>query len=233
MERIGGPQHVRDGVLDALAQGVGVTAKISWLTQSSHRTNGNRNGRSQSLSQTTSGSSTAEPYAGPEDLDSLEGKPRWIHCTPLLGSDSKPGVIMVVMVDREEITGTLNSHAALNGSPARSRTVLRTRDSERDGWPLRQLQNGGAAQAKFTSAKLYADYLKREGRSASRASERSGEVGPGAPTAAHGADFGTPDSNSNRVTRSRSQNPSVRRGYGHGNGNEIGNGAFNGLARDA
>ncbi|PVI08504.1 hypothetical protein DM02DRAFT_679210, partial [Periconia macrospinosa] len=77
MDRIGGPQHVREGILRAFAQGIGVTAKISWLTQTQ---------QSESL---------------------FEGRPRWIHCTPLIGSDMKPGVIMIVMVDKEEITGTL------------------------------------------------------------------------------------------------------------------------------
>lgn len=57
LERIGGPKSVRQGIQDALTQGAGVTAKISWLT-----------------------------YVGqPTDKNSLDGKPRWIHCTPLLG----------------------------------------------------------------------------------------------------------------------------------------------------
>jgi len=69
LDRVGGPLHVREGIYDALSQGVGVTAKISWLTASN--AGGDRSG--------------------------LEGKPRWIHCTPLLGSDAKVGVWMVGM----------------------------------------------------------------------------------------------------------------------------------------
>jgi hypothetical protein len=85
--------------LEAFTQGVGVTAKIMWLTQPDGR-----------------------PDRG------VEGRPRWIHSTPLIGSDSKVGVWMVgksfssirwterklmlavVMIEKEEITGSLNSH---------------------------------------------------------------------------------------------------------------------------
>jgi PAS domain S-box-containing protein len=67
MGRIGGPEHVREGILDAFREGVGVTAKVSWLAQSTSQ----------------------------EDASSLAGKPRWIHCTPLLGSDYRIGVWMI------------------------------------------------------------------------------------------------------------------------------------------
>ena len=42
-------------------------------------------------------------------------KPRYISCTPLLGSDDQVGVWMVVMVENETVTGSLASRtAALN-----------------------------------------------------------------------------------------------------------------------
>lgn len=110
LDRIGGPEAVRTGLLDALTQGTGVTAKITWLT---------------------SGSNSLDP-----------GKVRWIHCTPLLGSDDKVGVWMVVMVENEPVTGGLNRN---------SQVVTPGVDSVH-----------GAQR--FTGAKLYADYLKREGR---------------------------------------------------------------------
>lgn len=68
MDRVGGPQHIREGLLDALTHGVGVTARISWLM---HSVRANRN--------------------------STQGKPRWVHCTPLLGSDKNVGVWMIGM----------------------------------------------------------------------------------------------------------------------------------------
>ncbi|CZT22925.1 uncharacterized protein RCC_08633 [Ramularia collo-cygni] len=110
LDRIGGPEAVRTGLLEALMNGTGVTAKIAWLTSGS---------------------------------DMLEhGKVRWIHCTPLLGSDEKVGVWMVVMVENELVTGGLNRH---------SQVITPGVDSVQ-----------GAQR--YTGAKLYADYLRREGR---------------------------------------------------------------------
>ncbi|KAF2108555.1 hypothetical protein BDV96DRAFT_261913 [Lophiotrema nucula] len=150
MDRIGGPQHVREGLLDALSQGVGVTAKISWLTQSA-KGHGNTNKNS-------------DRNSSPSGEDFLEGKPRWIHCTPLLGSDSKVGVIMIVMVDKEEITGSLNPSRLASPLPIRSREQMR------DGWPMKGLGQD-IASARFTSGKLYAEYLRREGRDARQSSD--------------------------------------------------------------
>jgi hypothetical protein len=75
LDRIGGSNRVRDSLSDALADGSrGVTAKIRWL-----------------------------PHAVP-DLENAyeEGRPRWIHCTPLLGQSGAVGVWMVVLVDEKE-----------------------------------------------------------------------------------------------------------------------------------
>jgi hypothetical protein len=65
---------VRASVGAALADGTrGVTAKIRWLSR-------------------------AIP-----DLDESyeEGRPRWIHCTPLLGQSGAVGVWMVVLIDED------------------------------------------------------------------------------------------------------------------------------------
>lgn len=43
------------------------------------------------------------------DVELIEGKARWIHCTPLTGSDGKVGVIMIIMVDKQELTNSLSS----------------------------------------------------------------------------------------------------------------------------
>lgn len=66
MDRVGGPQYIRERLLDALTQGVGVTAQISWLT-----------------------------HASRAERNNTPGKPRWVHCTPLLGSDENVGVWMI------------------------------------------------------------------------------------------------------------------------------------------
>ena len=66
---------MRDSLSDALADGSrGVTAKIRWL-----------------------------PHAVADLEESYEeGRPRWIHCTPLLGQSGAVGVWMVVLVDEKE-----------------------------------------------------------------------------------------------------------------------------------
>ncbi|KAH7406176.1 hypothetical protein DE146DRAFT_609311 [Phaeosphaeria sp. MPI-PUGE-AT-0046c] len=74
LDRIGGSNRVRASVGNALADGTrGVTAKIRWLSR-----------------------------AVPNLDDSYEeGRPRWIHCTPLLGSSGSVGVWMVVLIDED------------------------------------------------------------------------------------------------------------------------------------
>ena len=65
---------MRESVRDALADGSrGVTAKIRWLPHAVH------------------------------DLENSyeEGRPRWIHCTPLLGQSGSVGIWMIVIVDEE------------------------------------------------------------------------------------------------------------------------------------
>lgn len=117
---------MREGILDALSHGTPVTAKISWLTNATPSEDSN--------------SQRSAPVAG---------KPRWIHCTPLLGSDEKVGVWMIVMVEKEEVTGTLQ-----RGPPTAERA---------DG-----SQDLGVGSPKFNGSKLYADYLKREGKDGRR-----------------------------------------------------------------
>ncbi|CBX94497.1 hypothetical protein IAQ61_009660 [Plenodomus lingam] len=75
LDRIGGSNRVRESLGSALADGSrGVTAKVRWL-----------------------------PHAV-ADLENSqeEGRPRWIHCTPLLGSSGAVGVWMVVLVDEKD-----------------------------------------------------------------------------------------------------------------------------------
>lgn len=68
MDRVDGAQHIQEGLLEALTQGVGVTARILWLTHSKK-----------------------------QDRGTTQGKERWVHCTPLLGSDDNVGVWMIGM----------------------------------------------------------------------------------------------------------------------------------------
>lgn len=76
LDRIGGSTRIRNSVADALTDSSrGVTAKIRWLTS---------------------------PKASLDADHVDEGRPRWIHCTPLLGLTGTVGVWMVVLVDDEK-----------------------------------------------------------------------------------------------------------------------------------
>ncbi|KAE9989785.1 hypothetical protein EG327_002252 [Venturia inaequalis] len=169
MDRVGGAPHIRDGLLEALTQGVGVTAKISWLTHSKRETRG-----------------------------AASGKERWVHCTPLLGSDENVGVWMIVMIDKEETSGALRREtptiprpilmSPVNSPPPtpiaeRISMAQRTPTAERMYSPI-EIQspksmsnpkgryslmgsNGtrglqGSSSDRYGSAKLYAQYLREE-----------------------------------------------------------------------
>jgi len=75
LDRIGGNTRVRDSLSSALSDGSrGVTAKVRWLS-----------------------------HAVPDlETNYEEGRPRWIHCTPLLGQSGAVGVWMVVLVDEKD-----------------------------------------------------------------------------------------------------------------------------------
>lgn len=150
LDRVQGPMHVREGILDAFAHGTSVTAKITWL---SHAPESNDVSRSQG-----------------------HGKPRWIHCTPLLGSDGKVGVWMIVMVEHEEVTGSLH-----RDDDARA--------ASREGnYP--KSPRGAADASRFTGNKLYQDYLRREGRSdVSGVSSRNGSTARDGPAVEQFKDF--------------------------------------------
>jgi hypothetical protein len=109
---------VRDSLADALADGTrGVTAKIRWLSSAA------------------------------ADLDDRteEGRPRWIHCTPLLGTSGAVGVWMVVLVDEEKnsapvrrfrpappVVDNIRKEKARNGSPHRFSNGIDSSDDEFD-----------------------------------------------------------------------------------------------------
>lgn len=84
MSRVGGSQQVRSAIAQAFAGGRGVTAKVRWISPRA-AARGNSSGD------------------GDEDDGAMtgSGKGRWIHCTPLLGSNGSVGVWMVVLVDDE------------------------------------------------------------------------------------------------------------------------------------
>ncbi|KAF2476580.1 uncharacterized protein BDR25DRAFT_277827 [Lindgomyces ingoldianus] len=100
LDRIGGSSRVRDSLADALADGTrGVTAKIRWLPKA---------------------------LTNPDSDRSEEGRPRWIHCTPLLGQSGSVGVWMVVLVDDEKDSGPVRR---FRQAPPIPMEIRRTRNS--------------------------------------------------------------------------------------------------------
>ncbi|GAB7348908.1 hypothetical protein MBLNU459_g7599t2 [Dothideomycetes sp. NU459] len=117
LDHIGGAPYMRQGISDSFKEGTAVTAKVSWLT------NGDAGNGVTAVDRT-----------------------RWIHCTPLRGSDDRVGVWMVVMVENEEITGQITRAPApeVVDSTGRPKHV-------------------GAESPKFTNDKLFAQYMRRQG----------------------------------------------------------------------
>ncbi|TQV98438.1 PAS-like protein [Cordyceps javanica] len=101
LDRIGGSLRVREQLVDALAAGQGVTAKVKWLNASKRKHN--RPARKKSnINHPLEAHLDAD-----DDIDTVEepeppGRPRWLHCTPLSGSNGKVGVWMIVIVDEED-----------------------------------------------------------------------------------------------------------------------------------
>lgn len=58
----------------------------------------------------------------PDEDGEGEGRPRWIHCTPLLGHSGAVGVWMVVLVD-DEPSGSLASARRFRQAPPISNTI--------------------------------------------------------------------------------------------------------------
>lgn len=133
MDRIGGPEKIHNGIIDALSNDTAITAKINWLPAPASKSD--------------------RQY-----LNNNQGKARWIHCTPLLGSDEKVGVWMVVMVEDEEITGQLNRQdSAKSTSLAGPIKLGAVGEHEDDG----------------KSSNLYADYLKDSRPNTTHGSQRT------------------------------------------------------------
>ncbi|KAH6975724.1 hypothetical protein EDB80DRAFT_867734 [Ilyonectria destructans] len=90
LSRIGGSDRVHDSLTQAFADGHSLSAKVRWLSRSdihaqSHYT--------RVMNHQSHGEGGGQPPPA------SAGRSRWIHCTPLLGSNRSVGVWMVVLVD--------------------------------------------------------------------------------------------------------------------------------------
>lgn len=123
LQRVGGLARIRDQLVQALAVGQGVTAKVKWL-RVTHRV-GSRPPRKKMqynhpLEAGLEGDDhdAEQPAAAPEQL----GRSRWLHCPPLVGANGKVGV-WVVIVDDEPGPGPETPGRAAPAEPHRPRTA--------------------------------------------------------------------------------------------------------------
>lgn len=117
MARIGGSQRIHDELFHAFAQGQSVTAKVKWLPST-----GLRNASTSQLvlpdhSSGSTGGTTATNAS--HETVGMDGRPRWIHCTPLLGANGSVGVWIIVIVDDDSgaSEGTRRRVAKKNMAP--------------------------------------------------------------------------------------------------------------------
>ncbi|SMQ49792.1 unnamed protein product [Zymoseptoria tritici ST99CH_1A5] len=159
INRIGGSARVRANLVDALAEGQGVTAKIRWLTR-------------------------------PDENGEGEGRPRWIHCTPLIGHSGAVGVWMVVLVDDDSALSDGSSARRTKQAPPVSTNIG---GKEWDATAARERKHladlqvdhdraGAKSQSEMRGAKESPRQQPSSDRAASRAASRAGAKTPAGPS---------------------------------------------------
>lgn len=132
MSRIGGSRRIHEELGQAFAMGQGVTAKVKWIPGGAAARVGDHNNNTNTLG-------------------GAEGRPRWIHCTPLIGSNGSVGVWVVVIVDEDPTTSITD----LDGGGRRHHHA-RDRDREvsypADGRGTRRPGGGGGRNRDTDSA---------------------------------------------------------------------------------
>lgn len=106
MSRIGGSRRIHEELEYAFAMGEGVTAKVKWISGSGLRNNtgssifGDKSGGGTSIPDNASGSThSGSASLGSPETVGMEGRLRWIQCTPLFGANGDVGVWVVVIMD--------------------------------------------------------------------------------------------------------------------------------------
>ncbi|KID86814.1 PAS-like protein [Metarhizium guizhouense ARSEF 977] len=144
LDRIGGSTRMRDQLVQALANGQGVTAKVRWLT-ANHRRHANR-----PLRKRNQGDHPLEAHLRiddhDDDVNDEIGRSRWLHCTPLTGSNGHVGVWMIVIIDEEpDPNSQLPHHVSI---PEKPRPDSAVSDKSAVGQnPHRTINNGASPAA--------------------------------------------------------------------------------------
>ncbi|KAG8422819.1 hypothetical protein J3459_010038 [Metarhizium acridum] len=143
LDRIGGSTRMRDQLVQALANGQGVTAKVRWLTVN-HRRHANR-----PLRKRNQGDHPLEAHLRIDDHDDNAnediGRSRWLHCTPLTGSNGRVGVWMIIIIDEEPDPNSQLSHHV--GHLEKPRPDSAVSDKSVGGRNPHRTSNNGASPA--------------------------------------------------------------------------------------
>ncbi|KAH7142106.1 hypothetical protein EDB81DRAFT_760934 [Dactylonectria macrodidyma] len=119
LSRIGGSDRIRNILTQSFADGHGITAKVRWLSRSDIQAQSHQ---SRLMNHQSHGEGGGQPPPA------SQGRSRWIHCTPLLGSNGAVGVWMVVLVDDE-------SEASFRGMRREAPPVVQPNSGLRPGQP--------------------------------------------------------------------------------------------------
>ncbi|KAN0119674.1 hypothetical protein V8E51_001882 [Hyaloscypha variabilis] len=143
--KIGGPSQTISALQQAFQDGASVTAKVLWLPKASQ---------------------PGERGRGPAEV-----KPRFIHCTPLLGSDDRVGVWMIILVPVDGESGyrgySMSEHELVDDT-GEERRKLESRgtqsiDGDSDGG-FGMKRNGRSGTVRRgrgdNEDQLYAEYLR-------------------------------------------------------------------------
>ncbi|MCJ1400185.1 hypothetical protein MMC11_003389 [Xylographa trunciseda] len=187
LSRIGGPTSIRDGIEDAFAQGAPVTAKVAWLPLGKSAMDDDDALLSDDQEPmhshhiTGRGPNTARHPAG-EGIQPQQPRTRWLSCTPLLGSDDRPGVWMVVMVEDTNPTRVVGVRAAgLASHSTHSSNGIDRIDSARPSSHAARPADRDAHRPKYMDSVRATETLRASAGDSPRASE---DIAQPLPTAA-------------------------------------------------
>lgn len=146
---------MRDGLSDAFESGSAVTAKVLWLPQGRFEDDD----PSRPTNRRVPGSHYTNISTGVGNVGESGSRTRYISCTPLLGSDDQVGVWVVVMVENEQVTGTLASREATWRRFGEAPPTPVEYDKDDDSW-------GGSKRGKRVDSAepgmLYAEFLRSQ-----------------------------------------------------------------------
>lgn len=136
LSHVAAPARTLAGLKESFVAGMPVSAKINFMAQPGDRRDGFSVGKNHSHE------------------DGRHGKAYWISATPLLGSDDRPGVWMVVFVEKSKVpkagatrTAEVEANARAEDSRPQKQDDLLDKNEGKHSPPAQSLDNKGTAQS--------------------------------------------------------------------------------------